>query len=46
LLRDALGIVVWAIGLFGRSVRWRDDPLRVTPDGRLDAEDARTGRWQ
>jgi ceramide glucosyltransferase len=40
LLRDTLGIAVWAIGLFGRSVRWRDDRLRVTPDGRLDADGA------
>jgi ceramide glucosyltransferase len=38
MLRDVLGIAVWAIGLRGRLVRWRDEPLRVTPDGRLDTD--------
>jgi len=35
-LRDALGIAVWAWGLTGRGVRWRDDALRVSPEGALD----------
>jgi ceramide glucosyltransferase len=28
-LRDALGIIVWAMGLRGRTVRWRDRLLRT-----------------
>ena len=32
-LRDALGIGVWALGLFGRGVRWRESALRITPHG-------------
>jgi ceramide glucosyltransferase len=29
LLRDALGVVVWTLGLFGRTVRWRDRSMRT-----------------
>jgi ceramide glucosyltransferase len=28
-LRDTLGIAIWALGLRGRIVRWRDDTLHV-----------------
>jgi ceramide glucosyltransferase len=41
-LRDALGIVVWAWGLTGRAVRWRDDALRVSEHGALEPPRART----
>lgn len=34
-LRDALGITVWVLGLFGRAVRWRDAGLHITPRGEL-----------
>lgn len=34
-LRDALGVAVWALGLFGRSVRWRDAALHVAASGEL-----------
>ena len=34
-LRDALGVTVWALGFFGRSVRWRDAALHVTPSGEI-----------
>jgi ceramide glucosyltransferase len=34
-LRDPLGVVIWALGLRGSAVRWRDDPLRIAPDGKL-----------
>ena len=34
-LRDALGIAVWALGLFGSAVRWRDAELHVTARGDL-----------
>jgi len=27
--RDLLGIAVWACGLTGRTVRWRDNQLRI-----------------
>jgi ceramide glucosyltransferase len=36
-LRDALGIGVWAIGLFGRGVRWRDAALDITRSGGIAA---------
>jgi ceramide glucosyltransferase len=35
-LRDAIGVVVWARGLRGRSVRWRGQPLRVADRDRLE----------
>ena len=38
LMRDVLGIAVWAIALFGRDVRWRDESLHITRDGRLEQE--------
>ena len=34
-LRDALGLTVWALGLFGRSVRWRDAALHVAASGKI-----------
>ena len=34
-VRDALGITVWVLGLFGSAVRWRDAGLRITPRGEL-----------
>ena len=35
-VRDALGIAVWALGLIGRTVRWRDAELQVGPGGSLE----------
>ncbi len=35
-IRDAFGIAVWARGLTGRGVRWRDEGLHVSGDGTLD----------
>jgi ceramide glucosyltransferase len=35
-LRDAFGIAVWARGLTGRGIRWRDKGLQVSGDGTLD----------
>ncbi|HEX3466360.1 MAG TPA: bacteriohopanetetrol glucosamine biosynthesis glycosyltransferase HpnI [Candidatus Elarobacter sp.] len=32
-LRDVLGIAVWALGLGGGNVRWREDALSVDPRG-------------
>ena len=34
-LRDAFGVAVWARGLWGRSVRWRGQRLRIAEDDRL-----------
>ena len=34
-LRDALGIAVWALGLRGGEVRWREDALSVDARGAL-----------
>ncbi len=34
-LRDAVGVFVWARGLWGRSVRWQGQPLRVAARDRL-----------
>jgi ceramide glucosyltransferase len=34
-VRDALGVVIWALGLFGRHVRWRDEDYRMSGGGRL-----------
>ncbi|HEY6236576.1 MAG TPA: bacteriohopanetetrol glucosamine biosynthesis glycosyltransferase HpnI, partial [Candidatus Elarobacter sp.] len=35
-LRDAIGVVVWARGLWGRRVRWRGQPLRIAARDRLE----------
>lgn len=35
-LRDALGVFVWARGLWGRNVRWRGQPLRITAHDHLE----------
>lgn len=32
-LRDLLGFAVWAAGLFGDTVQWRDRQLKLRPDG-------------
>jgi hypothetical protein len=34
-LRDLFGFAVWAGGLFGDTVRWRDRELKLRPDGRI-----------
>jgi len=34
-LRDALGVAVWAFGLCGSRVRWREQPLAFTARGDL-----------
>jgi ceramide glucosyltransferase len=34
-LRDVLGFAVWALGLRGRDVRWRDSDLRISERGSL-----------
>lgn len=34
-VRDLLGVVIWAAGLFGRTVRWRDRNLALSSDGRI-----------
>jgi ceramide glucosyltransferase len=34
-LRDLCGVVVWAAGLFGRTVVWRDRRLGLDPQGRI-----------
>jgi ceramide glucosyltransferase len=34
--RDAWGAAVWAAGLAGSEVQWRDRRLRLMPDGRID----------
>jgi ceramide glucosyltransferase len=34
-LRDLWGTAVWAAGLFGSSVRWRDRELALSEDGRI-----------
>jgi ceramide glucosyltransferase len=34
-LRDLWGTAVWAAGLVGNRVVWRDRRLRLTPDGRI-----------
>jgi len=37
-LRDVLGVTVWALGLRGGRVRWRDDALHVDAHGALRAD--------
>jgi len=34
-LRDALGVTIWALGLFGGRVRWRGTEYRMSGRGRL-----------
>jgi ceramide glucosyltransferase len=34
-LRDLGGVAVWAAGLFGRTVVWRDQRLKLDTDGRI-----------
>ena len=34
-LRDLFGFAVWAGGLFGDTVRWRDRTLKLHSDGRI-----------
>lgn len=34
-LRDLWGSAVWATGVFGNTVKWRDQRLRLLPDGRI-----------
>ncbi len=34
-LRDLFGFAVWAAGVFGDSVQWRDRRLKLRPDGRI-----------
>lgn len=36
-VRDLLSIAVWAVGLFGRRVRWRGQEFLLGRDGRLGA---------
>ena len=42
-LRDAIGVLVWARGLWGRSVRWRGQPLRVAARDRLEPDEETAG---
>ncbi len=41
-LRDALGVTIWALGLFGGRVRWRGTEYRMSGRGQLAANE--TGR--
>ena len=34
-LRDLFGFAVWAAGIFGDTVHWRDRQLKLRPDGRI-----------
>jgi ceramide glucosyltransferase len=34
-LRDLFGFAVWAAGIFGDTVEWRDKQLKLRPDGRI-----------
>ncbi len=34
-LRDLCGVAVWAAGLFGRTVFWRDQKLRLDGEGKI-----------
>ena len=40
-LRDLWGLAVWAGGLFGSSVVWRGQRLRLTRDGRIVPSECR-----
>jgi ceramide glucosyltransferase len=33
--RDLFGFAIWAGGIFGDTVRWRDQQLKLRPDGRI-----------
>jgi len=33
--RDLLGFAIWVGGLFGDTVQWRDQRLKLRPDGRI-----------
>jgi ceramide glucosyltransferase len=37
-LRDLFGFAVWAAGIFGDTVQWRDRQLKLRPDGRILGE--------
>jgi ceramide glucosyltransferase len=37
-LRDLFGFAVWAAGLAGHTVQWRDRTLTLRPDGRIQEE--------
>jgi ceramide glucosyltransferase len=34
-VRDLAGVAVWAAGLFGQTVIWRDQRLKLDPDGKI-----------
>ena len=34
-LRDLFGFAIWAAGLVGDTVQWRDQKLKLRPDGRI-----------
>jgi ceramide glucosyltransferase len=34
-VRDLLGFAIWVGGLFGDTVQWRDQRLKLRPDGRI-----------
>ena len=34
-VRDLIGFAIWILGLFGKSVEWRGQRLRLHPDGRI-----------
>jgi hypothetical protein len=33
--RDLFGFAIWAGGIFGDTVQWRDQQLKLRPDGRI-----------
>jgi ceramide glucosyltransferase len=37
-LRDLWGFAIWTAGLFGNTVDWRGQRLRLHPDGRIEAQ--------
>jgi len=42
-IRDALSLAIWAVSLFGRSVRWRDIGASVSRRGEFVANSSSTG---
>lgn len=36
-VRDLMSLGIWAVSMFGRTVKWRDVRSRLTPDGRLES---------
>jgi ceramide glucosyltransferase len=42
-LRDLCGVAVWAAGLFGRTVVWRDRRLRLDAEGKIIAAESTIG---